>query len=99
MSGATPGSGAAVGPDEKEGRLMLPQAARNTARAEAAPRLTTVRTLRDLIMASPRTKIPWPHPSRSQAQNCCRSNDVQLITLAPQSGFRSILHRSHQGLK
>ena len=36
---------------------MLPHAPRNTVKAEAIPRLTTVRALRDLIIASPRTKI------------------------------------------
>jgi hypothetical protein len=57
MSGATWGSGGGVGPDENEGRLMLPHAPRNMANAEAIPRLTTVRALLDLIMASPRAKI------------------------------------------
>jgi hypothetical protein len=65
MSGATAGSGGAVGPDEKEGRLMPLHAPRNTASAEAIPRLTTVRVALDLIMASPERKsltasIPQP---------------------------------------
>jgi hypothetical protein len=36
---------------------MLPHAPRNTASAEAIPRLTTARALLDLIMASPQAKI------------------------------------------
>jgi hypothetical protein len=56
MSGATGGSGGAEGPDEKEGKLMLPHAPRNTANAEAIPRLTTVRVLLELIMASPQSE-------------------------------------------
>jgi hypothetical protein len=75
ISGATPGSGAGSGDDDKDGRLKLPQAPRNNASAEAIPRLATVRALIDLNMAFPRENS-WPHPSRSQAQNCCRSNDV-----------------------
>jgi hypothetical protein len=54
MSGATPGSGAAVGvDDEKDGRLILPHAPSNSASAEAIPRLATVRALSDLTMAFP----------------------------------------------
>jgi hypothetical protein len=56
ISGATGGSGGAEGPDEKEGRLMPLHAPSNTASAEAIPRLTTVRALLDLIMASPQGK-------------------------------------------
>jgi hypothetical protein len=53
ISGATAGSGGAEGPDEKDGRLMLLHAPRNTANAAAIPRLTTARVLLELIMASP----------------------------------------------
>jgi hypothetical protein len=65
MSGATGGSAGAVGPDEKEGRLMLPHAPRNTANAEAIARLTAARELLELIMASPEQKsltasVPQP---------------------------------------
>jgi hypothetical protein len=35
---------------------MLPHAPRNTANAEAIPRLTTVRVLLELIMASPQSE-------------------------------------------
>jgi hypothetical protein len=56
MSGATGGSGGAEGPDEKEGRLMLLHAPRNTAKPAAIPRLTTVRMLLELIMASPQKR-------------------------------------------
>src|SRR5450759_2152916 len=76
ISGAASGSGAAVGADDNDGRLKLPQAPRNIVSAEAIPRLATVRTLTNLTMAFPRANS-WPHPSRSQAQNCCGSNDVQ----------------------
>jgi hypothetical protein len=57
MSGAIWGSGGGVGPDENEGRLMPLHAPRNTASAEAIPRLTTARVLLELIMASPKAKI------------------------------------------
>jgi hypothetical protein len=66
MSGATGGSAGAEGPDENEGRLMLPHAPRNTVKAEAIPRLTIERALRDLIMASPQAKLvdrTRPQPS------------------------------------
>jgi hypothetical protein len=53
ISGATPGSGAAVGDEEKLGRLTLPHAPRNIVSAVAIPRLATVRALRDLTMYSP----------------------------------------------
>src|SRR3954454_23271092 len=86
MSGATCGSGGGVGPDEKEGRLTPLHAPRKTASAEAIPRLTTVRVLIDLIMISPERKS-LTASSRSQAQNCCRSNDVQLMTPALRFGF------------
>jgi hypothetical protein len=66
MSGATAGSAGAEGPDENEGRLMLPHAPRNTVKAEAIPRLTIVRALRDLIMASPKQNS-LTAPVRSQA--------------------------------
>jgi hypothetical protein len=56
MSGATAGSGGAEGPDEKDGRLTPLHAPTNTANAEAIPRLTTVRVLLDLIMASPQKR-------------------------------------------
>src|SRR5437899_4117253 len=85
-SGATPGSGAVEGDDENDGRLMLPHAPRNIVSAEAIPRLPTARALRDQTMVFPRA-YSWPHPPRSQAQNCCRSNDVQQITLALRFGF------------
>jgi hypothetical protein len=66
MSGATAGSGGGVDDPDNEGRLMLPHAPRNTVNAEAIPRLPIVRALRDLIMASPRTKLvdrTIPQPS------------------------------------
>jgi hypothetical protein len=68
MSGATCGSGAGVGPDEKDGRLMLPQAPRNTASVEAIPRLRIVRDLLELIMAFPRTKFR-PHPPAAKRKS------------------------------
>jgi hypothetical protein len=43
ISGAKPGSGAAVGADENDGRLMLPHAPKNIVNAEAIPRLPTAR--------------------------------------------------------
>jgi hypothetical protein len=66
ISGATPGSGAAVGDDENDGRLMLPHAPRNIVSAEAIARLPAARALPDLTMLFPRQNS-WPHPSRSQA--------------------------------
>jgi hypothetical protein len=53
ISGAKPGSGAAVGEDENDGRLMLPHAPRNSVSAEATPRLATLRALRDLTIGIP----------------------------------------------
>jgi hypothetical protein len=86
ISGAALGSGATAGDDEKDGRLMLLQAPRNIVSAEAIPRLATVRALRDLTMASPK-QFPAA-PIRSQAQNSCRSNDVQQITPELRFSFR-----------
>jgi hypothetical protein len=67
ISGATPGSGVAVGEeDENDGRLMLLHAPRNIVNAEAIPRLATPRALRDLTMAFPRANFvaaPVPQPS------------------------------------
>jgi hypothetical protein len=58
ISGATPGSGAAVGSEENDGRLKPPpHAPSNSASAEAIPRLPTARALTDLTMAFPRTNI------------------------------------------
>src|SRR5450759_3806656 len=64
ISGASPGSGAAEGDDDSDGRLMLPHAPRNIVSAEAIPRLATPRALRDLTMAFPQVNS-WPHPSLS----------------------------------
>jgi hypothetical protein len=68
MAGATPGSGAGGGLEllEKLGMLMLPHAPRNTASAQAIPRLAAPRALTDLIMASPNVDFvaaPIPQPS------------------------------------
>ncbi len=66
ISGATPGSGAGGGEDEKDGRLMLLHAPRNIVSVDSIPRLVTARTLRDLTMVFPRTKFvaaPVPQPS------------------------------------
>jgi hypothetical protein len=58
------GSGGALGADEKDGRLMLPHAPRNTAMAEAIPRLTIVRVLLELTMAfSPNELFGRIHPA------------------------------------
>src|ERR1043166_206825 len=76
MSGATAGSGGALGPDENDGRLMLPHAPRNTAMAEAIPRLRTARVLFELIMTFSPNQTFGRIPSRSQAQNSGRSNHV-----------------------
>jgi hypothetical protein len=57
ISGTGAGSGAAEG-DEKDGRLMLLQAPRKIVSAEAIPRLTTVRALRDLTMVPPSNSRP-----------------------------------------
>jgi hypothetical protein len=66
ISGATPGSGAAVGDDDNDGRLKLPHAPRNSVNAEAIPRLATPRALRDLTMVFPRANFvaaSVPQPS------------------------------------
>jgi hypothetical protein len=57
ISGTAAGSGAVVGADENDGRLMLPQAPRNIASAEAIPRLATARALHDLTRAFPQNII------------------------------------------
>jgi hypothetical protein len=58
ISGAKPGSGAAVGvDDDNDGRLKLPQAPRNIVSAEAIPRLATVRALIDLTMTFPQARF------------------------------------------
>jgi hypothetical protein len=96
ISGAGAGSGGAEGEDEKDGRLMLLHAPRNIVSAEAIPKLATVRLQRRPTMFFPNSR---PHPSRSQAQNPCRSNDVQPITRPLRfSFFESILYPPHQGL-
>jgi hypothetical protein len=66
ISGATPGSGSAVGDDDNEGRLMLPHAPRNIVSAEATPKLATARALGNLTMVFPPNKFvaaPVPQPS------------------------------------
>ena len=65
-SGAMPGSGAGGGDDEEKlGRLMLLQPARNIVTAAAIPRLATLRILLDLIMASPEQFVAAPVPQPS----------------------------------
>ncbi len=54
---------------------MLLHAPRRIARAEAIPRLADACALREPTMFSPK-QILGPHPSCSQAQKTCRSNDV-----------------------
>jgi hypothetical protein len=89
ISGTGAGSGA-EGDDEKDGRLMLLQAPRNIASAEAIPRLTTERALRDLTMVSPKKFPAAPIHSQiyCQTQNSCRSNNVQQMTPALRFSFR-----------
>jgi hypothetical protein len=73
ISGATPGSGAGVGFDENDGRLMLLHAPRNIDNAETIPRLATVRALRDLIIESPdtdRRSVPQPSAKPLSEQRC-----------------------------
>jgi hypothetical protein len=85
ISGTGAGSGAAEG-DEKDGRLMLLQAPSKIVSAEAIPRLTTVRALRDVTMVSPK-QFPAA-PIHSQTQNSCRSNHGQQMTPALRFSFR-----------
>src|SRR6478609_5321299 len=86
-SGPTPGSGAGGSDvEESDGRLMLPQAPRNIVSAEASPQLATARALGNLTMVFPPNKFVAA-PVRSQAQNCCRSNDVQQNYAARQFNF------------
>jgi hypothetical protein len=54
ISGTGACSGPTEGDDEKDGRLVLLQAPRNSVSAEAIPRLATVCALRDLTMVSPK---------------------------------------------
>src|SRR3954454_5791923 len=89
MSGAVCRSGGGVGPDEKDGRLILPQAPRKLANVQAIPRLRIARVLFELIMAFPPGEGRWPHPPRSQAQNYCRSNDVRHMAPVPRSASRT----------
>src|SRR6267154_4025158 len=99
MSGATGGSAGAVGPEEKEGRLMLPHAPRNAASAEAIPRLTTVRALLDLIIVSPRAKIVdriRPAAKRKTPVGAMMSSQLRRRSDLVSD---SILYRPRQGLK
>jgi hypothetical protein len=99
MSGAIWGSGGGVGPDEKEGRLMPLHAPRNAASAEAIPRLTTLRALLDLIMASPRAKIVdriRPAAKRKTPVGAMMSSQLRRRSDLVSD---SILYRPHQGLK
>jgi hypothetical protein len=63
ISGATPGSGAAVGVDDNDGRLKLLQAPNKSVNAEAAARLATFRALHVPIIAFPRTFPGRTHPA------------------------------------
>src|SRR5207253_2580448 len=98
MSGATAGSGGALGPDENDGKLMLPHPPRNAAIDKTIPRLRTARVLFELIMAFSPNQTLRPHPCRSQAQNSGRSNHVGLQA-SSDTVWPSILYRPHQGIK
>src|ERR1041384_8303608 len=76
MSGATAGSGGALGADENDGKLMLPHAPKNAPIDKTIPRLRMVRVLFELIMAFSPNQTLRPHPGRSQAQNSGGSNHV-----------------------
>jgi hypothetical protein len=98
ISGATLGSGAAEGDDEKDGRLMLPHAARNIVSAEAIPRLATPRKLRNLNMISPKQMRDSSRPAakRKTPAGAIRSGKLRRCAdLFP----GSILYRPRQGLK
>jgi hypothetical protein len=90
ISGTGAASGPTEGDDEKDGRLVLLQAPRNIASAEAIPRLATVCALRDLTMVSPKQLPAALIRSQiyCQTQNSCRSNDVPQITPALRFSFR-----------
>ena len=78
---------------------MLPHAPRNTASAEAIPRLTTARALLDLIMASPEAKIVdriRPAAKRKTPVGAMMSSELRRRSDLVSD---SILYRPHQGLK
>jgi hypothetical protein len=60
ISGATPGSASGAGLDDIDGRLMLLHPASKAVSADAIARLATVRALRELIIAFPRTSLAAP---------------------------------------
>ena len=66
ISGPAPGSGGGAEPEENDGRLILLQPAKNIASAAAAERFAAMRALRVPFIQFP-PKVPWLHPSRSQA--------------------------------
>src|SRR5205085_9798320 len=93
MSGATAGSGGALGPDENDGRLMLPHAPRNTAMADAIPRLRTARVLFELIMTFSPNQTLRPHPSAAK-----RKTPVGAITFGLQPSSDTVWQASYIGL-
>src|ERR1700686_3392678 len=95
ISGATPGSGAAVGPDENDGRLMLPHAPRKIVSAEAIPRLATVRPLSDLTMVIPRTNW-WPLPSAAKRKTAVGAMMSSILRWRSGLVSASMLYQPHQ---
>jgi hypothetical protein len=63
ISGAGAASGGAEGDDEKDGKLMLEQAPRNIASAEATPRLASARASDEPTIFSPKQNPGRSHPA------------------------------------
>src|SRR2546430_3106495 len=95
MSGATPGSGATLGPDD-DPKLnpVVSQPPKKTVSAETIARLATGRALHDLIMASPRTNS---RPHRPAAKRKTPTG-AMLLRHRVRSGFPiNIRYWPHQG--
>src|SRR6185503_17388063 len=63
ISGTGAGSGADVGDEENDGRLVLLHAPKSIASAEASPRLAVSRALREPTMSPPSISAFVPQPS------------------------------------
>jgi hypothetical protein len=79
ISGATPGSGGALGPDDdSDGRLMLLHAPRNIVSAEAIARLATTRALPDPIIAFPPSIFGRTRPAANRKTPAGAMTSIQL---------------------
>jgi hypothetical protein len=98
ISGARPGSGAAVGDDEPKLKPVL-QPAKQTANAETMARLATERALPDLFMGIPRTQFHGRTRPAAKRKTSTGAMTSDKLRRWPAIGFpNTILYCSHQGL-